>query len=141
MIHPAWHFAWCTLHRNQISRVTIYTLDVFLSWYGTTPLCYSMSSSNCCFLSCTQVSQEAGKVVWYSPLFKNFPQFVVIHIIKGFSVVNETDFFFNSLAFSMIRWMLAIWSLVPLPFLNPAWMSRSSQFTYFLKSNLEDFEH
>ena len=38
-----------------------------------------------------QVSEEAGKVVWYSHLFKNFPQFVVIHIFKGFSVVNEAE--------------------------------------------------
>ena len=52
-----------------------------------------MSSSNCCFLTCLQVSQEAGKVLWYSPLFKNFPQFIVIHIVKGFSRVNEADVF------------------------------------------------
>ena len=39
------------------------------------PVCCSMSSSNCCFLTCTQVSQEAGQAVWYSHLFKNFPQF------------------------------------------------------------------
>ena len=52
-----------------------------------------MSSSNCCFLTCVQVSQEAGKVLWYSPLFKNFPQFIVIHIVKGFSGVNEADVF------------------------------------------------
>ena len=38
-----------------------------------------------------QVSQETGKVVWYSHLFKNFPQFVVIHIVKGFNVVNEAE--------------------------------------------------
>ena len=50
-----------------------------------------MSSSNCCFLTCIQVSQEAGKVVRYSHVFKNFPQFVVIHIVKGFSVVNEAE--------------------------------------------------
>ena len=50
-----------------------------------------MSGSNCCFLSCTQVSQETGKVVWYSHLLKNFPQFVVIHTVKGFSVVNEAE--------------------------------------------------
>ena len=50
-----------------------------------------MPVSNCCFLTCIQVSQEAGKMVWYSYLFKNFPQFVVIHTIKGFSVVNETE--------------------------------------------------
>ena len=50
-----------------------------------------MSSSNCCFLNCIQISQEAGKVVWYSHLFKKFPQFVVIRTVKGFSVVNEAE--------------------------------------------------
>ena len=49
----------------------------------------SMSGSNCCFLTCIQVSQMVSKVVWYSHLFKNFPQFVVIHTIKGFSVISE----------------------------------------------------
>ena len=48
-----------------------------------------MSSSNCCFLTCIQVSQEAGQVVWYSHLFQNFPQFIVIHIVKGFGIVNK----------------------------------------------------
>ena len=52
-------------------------------------VCCFMSSSNCCFLTCIQVSQEAGKVVWYSHLFKSFPQFIVIHTVKSFSVVNE----------------------------------------------------
>jgi len=45
-----------------------------------------MSSSNCCFLTCIQVSQEAGQVVWYSHLFQNFPQFIVI---QGFGMVNK----------------------------------------------------
>ena len=54
--------------------------------------CY-MSSSNCCSLTCTQVSQEAGKIVWYPCLLKNFPQFVVIHTVKGFVVINEADVF------------------------------------------------
>ena len=49
-----------------------------------------MSGSNCC-LTCKQISQEAGQVVWYSQLFKNFPQFVVIHTVKGFGVVNKTE--------------------------------------------------
>ena len=59
------------------------------------PSC-SLSGSNCCFLTCIQVSQETGKVVWYSHHFKSFPQFVVIHTVKGLSVVNEAevDFFF-----------------------------------------------
>ena len=50
-----------------------------------------MSISNCCFLSCLQVLQEAGKVIWYSHLLKNIPQFVVIHTVEGFSVVNEAE--------------------------------------------------
>ena len=54
-------------------------------------VCCSMSDSNCCFLACIQVSQEAGKVVLYSHLFKNFLQFVVIHIVKGFGIVNKAE--------------------------------------------------
>ena len=50
-----------------------------------------MFSSNCCFLICIQVSQEAGQVVWYSHLFQNFPQFIVIHAIKGFGIVNTAE--------------------------------------------------
>ena len=50
-----------------------------------------MSGSNYCFLTCIQISQAAGKVVWYSHLLKNFPQFVVIHMVKGFSVVSEAE--------------------------------------------------
>ena len=38
-----------------------------------------------------QISQEAGKVVWYSHLFKNFPQFVVIYTVKGFGTVNKAE--------------------------------------------------
>ena len=55
------------------------------------PVCFSMSSSNCCFLTCIQVSQEAGQVVWYSQLFQNFPQFIVIHTVKGFGIVNKAE--------------------------------------------------
>ena len=50
-----------------------------------------MSSSNCCFLTYIQISQETGQVVWYSYLFKNFPQFVVIHTDKGFGIVSKTE--------------------------------------------------
>ena len=55
------------------------------------PVCYSMSSSNCCFLTCIQISQEAHQVVWYSHLFKNFPQFIVIYTVKGFGIVNKAE--------------------------------------------------
>ena len=50
-----------------------------------------MSSSNCCFLTCIQISQEAGQVVWYSYLFQNFPQFIVIHTVNGFGIVNKAE--------------------------------------------------
>ena len=50
-----------------------------------------MSSSNCCFLTGIQISQEAGKVVWYSHLLRNFPQFVVIHTVKVFGIVNKSE--------------------------------------------------
>ena len=57
------------------------------------PVHLSKFSSHCCFLTCIQVFQEAGKVLWCSHLFKNSPQFVVIHTVKGFSVVNEAEIF------------------------------------------------
>ena len=49
-----------------------------------------MSGSNCCFLTCIQISQEAGKAVWYSHIL-NFAQFVVIYRVKGFEVINKTE--------------------------------------------------
>ena len=55
------------------------------------PVCFSMSGSNCCFLTCIQISQETGQVVWYSHLFQNFPWFVVIHTVKGFSSINKAE--------------------------------------------------
>ena len=50
-----------------------------------------MSGSKCCFLTHIQVSQETGKGVWYSHLFQNFPQFIVIHTVKGFGIVNKAE--------------------------------------------------
>ena len=79
-----------------------------------------MPSSNYCFLTCMQVSQETGKVIWNSHYFKNFPQFVVIHTVKGLpqSMKQKWMFFWNSLAFPMIQRMLALCSLVPLSFFS-----------------------
>ena len=109
------------------------------------PVRCSMSSSNCWFLSYILVSQEKGKVVWYSHLFKNFLRVVVIITVKGFSIVNEAevDFFFNSLAFSLIQWMLAIWFLVS----GFSTFSKSSLYIWkfsvhlLLKPSLKGFEH
>ena len=55
------------------------------------PVCCSTSSSSSCFLTCIQVSQEAGQELWYSHLFHNFPEFIVIHTIKGFGIVNKAE--------------------------------------------------
>ena len=106
------------------------------------PVCCSMSSSNSCFLTCIHISQEAGQAIWYSHLFKNFPQFVVVHTIKSFGIVNKTevDIFLESFVFLMIQQMLAILYLVPLP-------SKSSLNIWkfmvhvLLKPGLENFEH
>ena len=72
-----------------MSRVKIYSLDELLPYLE--PVCCSMSSSNCSLLSCIEISQEACQVVWYSHLLKNFPQFIVIHTVKGFGIVNKAE--------------------------------------------------
>ena len=79
------------------------------------PICCSMSSSNCCFLTCIQVSQEAGKVVWYSHLLGIF-QFVVMYTVKGFSIVNEAEVdvfqkFLRFFVWSNGCWQFPLWFL------------------------------
>ena len=86
----------------------------------------------CCFLTCIQIFQEAGKVVWYSHLFKNFPQFNVIYTVKGFGIINkaEVDVF---LVFSCIfDDPMDVGNLISSSsaFLNPARTSGSSWFMY-----------
>ena len=99
--------------------------------------------SNCCFLTCIQISQEASKAIWYSHLFKNFPQFVVIHIVKGFGIVNEAkvDIFLEVSCFfddptdvgnlisgssAFFKYNLYIWKF---------------SIHVLLKPNFKDFEH
>ena len=67
----------------------MYSLYNPFSYLG--PVCCSISSSNCCFLTCIQISQEAGQVVRYSHLFLNLPQFILIHTAKGFGIVNKAE--------------------------------------------------
>ena len=83
----AFHIMYSAYKLNKQGE--IYSLDVLLSL--SEPVHCSLSRSNYCLLTCIQVSQGAGKVAWYYNLFKNFPQFVVIHTIKGFSIVNEAE--------------------------------------------------
>ena len=63
------------------------------SFLNLEPVGCFMSNCNCCFLTYIQVSQETGKVIWYSHLFKSFPHFFVIYTVKGFSLVNEAKGF------------------------------------------------
>ena len=130
VLHPAQRFSWCTLHISQISRVTIYSLMYSFSYLE--PVSCSMSSSNCCFLTCIQVSQEAGQVACYSHLFQNFPQFIVIHTVKGFGIVNnaQADVFLELSCF--FDDPVDVGNLVSgsSAFLKPAWTSGISWFMY-----------
>ena len=125
---------WCTPFPIWKQSVVPCPVLTVASWPAYRFLFFFFCSEFCHTLewNSIQVSQEAGQVVWYAHLFQNFPQFIVIHTVKGFGIVNkvEIDVFWSSLAFSMIQQMLAIWSLVPLPFLKPARISGSSWFTY-----------
>ena len=92
-----------------------------------------MSISNCCFLICIEISQDAGQVIWYSHLVKNFPEFVLVHIVKGFGIVNkaEVDVFLEfSCFFDDPTDVGNLISGSSLPFLNPAWTSGSARFMY-----------
>src|SRR5574337_988231 len=107
------------------------------------PVCCSMSSSNCCLLTCIEISQEAGKVVWCSHLFKNFPQFIVIHTVRGFGIVNKVEV--------PVFWKLSCFFYDPMDVGNlisgSSAFSKSSlsiwKFTVhvLLKLGLENFEH
>ena len=68
--------------------MTIYSLDVLLFLFGISLLFHVQF---CRFLTCIQISQEAGQVVWYSHLFQDFPHFIVIHTVKGFGIVNKAE--------------------------------------------------
>ena len=68
--------------------MTIYSHDVLLFLFGTS-LWFHVQF--CCFMTCIQISQEAGQVVWYSHVLQNFTQFIVTHTVKGFSIINEAE--------------------------------------------------
>ena len=80
----------CKLNKQGDNIQTWHTTYSFTS---LEPVCCSVSSSNCCFLTCIQISQEAGQVAWYFHLFKNFPQIIVIHTVKGFGIINKAEVF------------------------------------------------
>ena len=118
-------------------------MALMYSFLNLEPVCCFMPSSNCCFLTCIQISQKAGQVVWYSHLLRNFPQFVMIHTVKGFGIVNKAE--------------IAVFLELPCFFDEPTdvgnLISGSSAFSktslniwkfmvhVLLKPGLEDFEH
>ena len=75
---------------KQLSRQELHSTagNCQASFSYLEPVCCSMSPSNCCFLTCIQISQEADQVVWCSHLLKIFLQFIVIHTVKGLGIVK-----------------------------------------------------
>ena len=119
----------------------IYSLKYSFSYLE--PVCCPMSSTNCCFLTCIQVSQEAGQVVWYSHLFQNFPEFIVVHIIKDFGIVNKAevdDFLEIPCCFWWCNrcWQFDLWFLCLLLIQLEPW---NFIFHILLKPILENFQH
>ena len=97
-----------------------------------------MPGSNCCFLTCIQIPQEAGQVAWYSHLLRNFPQFVVIHTVKGFVIVNKAvvDVFQEP-----FQWSSGCWQFGPSAFSKFSLNIWKFTVHLLLKPGLEDFEH
>ena len=103
----------------------------------------SMSSSKCCFLTCIQISQEAGQVICYSRLFKSFPQFAVTNTVKGFGIVNKAEVDISLELSYFLYEPMDVGNLIS----GPSAFSKSSlnywKFTVhvLLKPGLENFEH
>ena len=108
--------------KKKKSRVTTYSLDILLSQFGNSVLFHVQF---CCSLTCIQISQKAGQVVWYSHLLKNFPQSVVIHTVKGFGIFNKAEVdvcFFGKKKNKVIRTQKALsyWNYCLYWFSSPA---------------------
>ena len=144
MIYPSWHFhdALSILVKLAGWQSTAFSY----SFPNFEPVHYSRSGSSWCFLPCIKVSQETGEVVWYSHLFKNFPQFVVVHTVKSFSVLNEAEvdfiLFFKKFP-CFFYYPVDVGNLIS----ASSAFSKSSLYIWkfsihlLLKPSLKDFEH
>ena len=113
--------------------MTIYSLEVLFPYLEPV----------CCFMSSSQIFKEAGQVVWYSQLFKNFPEFVVVHTVKGFFIVSKAEIdvflelscFFDDLA--------DVGNLISCSsaFCKTSLIIRKFRVHILLKPGLENFEH
>ena len=112
-------------------------------------VCCSMASSNCCFLTCIQVSQESGQVVqyshlfWYSHLFQNFPQFIVIHTVKDFGIANKAVIYIFLELFCFFDDPADVGNLISgsSAFSKTSLNIRNFTVHVLLKPGLENFEH
>ena len=135
----AFHIMYTAYKLNK--QVTIHRLEVLLSQFGASH--FSLLGSNCCFLTCIQISQEAGKVVWCSHLFKNFPVCCVPHS-QNFNLANETEVDFPFLDFPCF-----LYDLMNVGILISGSFAFSKSCLYIwnflvdvlLKPSLKDFEH
>ena len=103
------------------------------------PVCCSMTGSNCCFLTCIQISQETDKVIWYSHLFKNFPQVFVIHTVEDFSIVSEAEVGICGLLYDTTSVCILISGSSA--FSKPRLYIWTFSVHVLLKPHLMDFEH
>ena len=119
------------------------TADCTVVLLSLEPTSCSIQGSNCCFLTSMQVSQETGKMVWYSHLFKSFPQFVKIHTIKGFSRVDEAeiDVFLEFPCFLYDPANVGNWITGSSVFSKPSLNIWKLTVHILLKPGLENFEH
>ena len=106
-------------------------------------VCRSMSNSGDCLLTCIQISQEAGQMVWYSHLFQNFPQFIVIHTVKDFGIVNkaEVDIFLELSCFFHDPTDVGNLISGSSTFSKSNWNIWKFSVHILLKPGLENFEH
>ena len=131
------------LHPALISRdvVIIYSLDIVLFLFGTSLLFHV--HSNCGFLTCLWISQEAGQVIWYFHLFLKFPQVVVIYTVKGFGIVNkaEIDIFLEFFCFFNDPADVGNWISGSFAFSKTSLNIWKFMVQILLKPYLENFEH
>ena len=122
-------FSWCAQHIGKQAGWEQSALSS--SFLNLEAISCFLQGSNCCFLTHIQVSQETGKLVWYSHLSKSFPQFVMIHTVKGFRVINETevDVFLEFPCFLYDPANVGNLISASSSFSKPAWTSGSSWFT------------
>ena len=101
--------------------MTIYSLGVL--FFYLEPVCCSMSSSNCCFLTCIHISQEAGQVVWYSHLCQNFPVYCNPHSQRRWHSHQSRNRYFSG-TLLLFWWSNGCWQF-DLWFLSSVQFSRS----------------